>query len=173
MECPDEDTVAQLLQGLLPADELARLEQHLDECPACTELVAELGKAYEHSAEPLRVAPIRKPEPSDLTRVELFAVAIHALITAKLGWLIAAGRLDIVTAVHPMHPSTVALLVCGAWFGPIGGITAAFGAWALGRRRSWANRAAAIHAALVLPSVVLTPLSIYVLVRLRALRAAG
>ena len=41
MEHLDEGTVHAWLDGALPADEAARLESHVAECPACAELVAE------------------------------------------------------------------------------------------------------------------------------------
>lgn len=44
--CPPDDAYSRLLQGLLGPEERSELELHLDRCPNCTELVAELGKIY-------------------------------------------------------------------------------------------------------------------------------
>jgi len=41
--CPDENTIAGLIGGVLKAEELERLESHLDDCARCAALVNELG----------------------------------------------------------------------------------------------------------------------------------
>jgi anti-sigma factor RsiW len=43
--CPDEDTLAALAERRLLASETRRLERHLDECPACRVLVAEVARS--------------------------------------------------------------------------------------------------------------------------------
>lgn len=164
MACPDEDTVAQLLQGLLSGDDLARLERHLDGCAACTELVAELGKAFgPETRRSDRPAPARDAVP--LARVELFAAFIHVLVTGKLAWLTVTG--EALTASH--HPAvTAAAFALGVLSGPIGAAVAATAAWSSSRGARWARRAAIAHAVIALPTVILTPLAIYVLVELRS-----
>ncbi|MBN2195116.1 MAG: zf-HC2 domain-containing protein [Polyangiaceae bacterium] len=44
--CPDVDLYARMLAGRLAAAERVALERHIDACPDCMELVAELGKIY-------------------------------------------------------------------------------------------------------------------------------
>lgn len=51
--CLDDNDVARLLDGALPPAEHTRVEQHLDDCEPCTELVAELARAL----APDRAAP--------------------------------------------------------------------------------------------------------------------
>src|SRR4051812_45411303 len=64
--CPDENTYARLLEGLLPARERALVERHVDGCSGCAEMLAQLGKVYTEegasppaAAAPLPVAPTR------------------------------------------------------------------------------------------------------------------
>jgi len=179
MTCPDEDTYARLLQGLLPDSELAALERHLDECPACAELLAELGKAYSGPtaarhlsagpppastppSQPMRVPPER---PTALTRIEWFAAVIHGLVTIKLGWLWVAGSATLV----PASAETALVFGYALLCGPAGALLALLSAWSLQQGLSWGRRAAVVHAVLALPSVLLTPLGLYVLVRHRNL----
>jgi anti-sigma factor RsiW len=51
MSCPDDDTYARFIQGLLPEAARREVEAHLDGCPLCGELLAELGRAYAEVAE--------------------------------------------------------------------------------------------------------------------------
>lgn len=51
--CLDDNDVARLLDCALPPAEHTRVEQHLDDCASCTELVAELARAL----APDRAAP--------------------------------------------------------------------------------------------------------------------
>jgi anti-sigma factor RsiW len=162
MVCPDEDTIAQLIQGLLSGDERARLEQHLDGCAACTELVAELGKAFGPETKHSALPPPTARDTRSLTRIELFAALVHAVITLKLGWVV----------VSDGNPSTAPALsavvvVAGVLFGPIGAAMATVAAWGSSRSAGWARRAAVVHALLALPSLALTPLAVYVLVHHR------
>ncbi len=42
--CPDENTLAGYLQGLLPPSDVREVERHLDTCPTCREVMSELGR---------------------------------------------------------------------------------------------------------------------------------
>jgi anti-sigma factor RsiW len=180
MTCPDEDTYARLLQGMLPSDELARLEAHLDGCPACAELLAELGKAYANptSAAPgpsvslAPSAPAPAPDTSSLTRIELFAAVVHLALSVKLAWLLMVGLGQSLLA-SPTPVITAGLIAYALLSGPIGAAGALVSAWGLRRELSWGRRAAIAHAVLSLPSLVLTPLGIYVLVRHRSLEGTA
>jgi anti-sigma factor RsiW len=109
MTCPDEDTYAGFLQGLLPPERVAAIEQHIDGCPRCAELSAEFGKLYSAdgpaaNADPPANAPVGvavgvnviRPgqssptptptptgltAPAELTMVEVAMAAIHAAWT--------------------------------------------------------------------------------------------
>ena len=52
--CLDDNDVALLVDGALSAEVRDRVERHLDDCAACTELVAELARAL----APDRAAPV-------------------------------------------------------------------------------------------------------------------
>jgi len=49
MTCPDENALDAFALGDLPADERAQMEAHLDQCPMCSEVVAELTKIFASS----------------------------------------------------------------------------------------------------------------------------
>ena len=44
MNCLDENSVVEFIQGLLSLEEAARIEEHVDGCPACRELLGEVAK---------------------------------------------------------------------------------------------------------------------------------
>ena len=44
MSCLDENSVIEFIQGLLSPEEAARIEEHVDSCPACRELMGEVAK---------------------------------------------------------------------------------------------------------------------------------
>src|SRR5215510_11318795 len=46
MSCPDEDTFARFVEGLLLPADSAALERHLDTCPRCADLAAEFGRSF-------------------------------------------------------------------------------------------------------------------------------
>lgn len=82
MSCPDDNTLAALADGALDADARAALEQHLDRCVACAELLAELGGVLVATPAPpgmlitseLDASPIQAVR-DDGTRVVLIALA--------------------------------------------------------------------------------------------------
>src|SRR5581483_3195933 len=61
MSCPDEDTYASFLQGLLAPERVATIERHIDGCPRCTELSAEFGKLYSGDGAPGPAAAPERP----------------------------------------------------------------------------------------------------------------
>jgi hypothetical protein len=52
--CLDDNEVALLVDGALPATDRTRIEHHLDDCAECTELVSELARSLTHD----RVGPV-------------------------------------------------------------------------------------------------------------------
>src|SRR5687767_14118338 len=78
--CPDEDTYARFLQGILPRECIADIERHIDACARCAELGAQFGKLYggagPEADEPTRAA--RRPA-GTLLLAELMMVARHAV----------------------------------------------------------------------------------------------
>jgi anti-sigma factor RsiW len=143
MPCPDEDTYARFVQGLLPDMHRSTIERHIDGCPRCTELAASFGRIYGAPPEP---APRPRDPAPRLALVEALMAAVH----------LAAA------AVAPF-------VAFRAWMG-VGCALAVAAAIGLGRRRRWGGALARVHALLAIPSVVLTPLAAYQLYELRRAR---
>ena len=174
--CPDEDTYARFLQGILPSERIADIERHIDDCPRCAELGAQFGKLYAAAPSQKDVDQAQEegaPESARggarplrfLFRVELLMLSFHALaaIAVLPGALRAAGA----GAGSTLTVAAAAYAV--AWV-PIGGAIAAVAAGGLWRGRPWGRAIARAHAIVSLPSVVLTPLAALVLRETRARR---
>jgi anti-sigma factor RsiW len=178
--CPDEDTYARFLQGILPAERIADIERHIDVCPRCAELGAQFGKLYA-PPPPAREAEDVAPEAGapEATRggarplrwllgLELLMLSFHAV--AAIALLPAAWR----AAGAGVGPTlTVAAAAYAVAWVPIGGAVAAVAAWALQRGYPWGRAIARAHALVSLPSVVLTPLAALVLRETRARKRRG
>jgi anti-sigma factor RsiW len=174
--CPDEDTYARFLQGILPQEQIAEIERHIDACPRCAELGAEFGKLYGAAAPQGDAGAAAEAARDDggpgptrwLLRLELLMLSFHVL--AALAVLPAALR----AAAAPAGASlTVAAAAYALAWVPIGGAIAAVAAWALWRGRSWGPAIARAHAIVSLPSVVLTPLAGFILYETRAPKRRG
>jgi anti-sigma factor RsiW len=175
--CPDEDTYARFLQGILTQEQIADIERHIDACPRCAELGAEFGKLYgaaaPHGDAQENAGPnaARGGDPGPmrgLLRLELLMLSFHAL--AAVAVLPAALRAAAAPAGSTLTVAAAAYAV--AWV-PIGGVVAAVAAWALWRGRAWGPAIARAHAIVSLPSVVLTPLAGFILRETRAPKRRG
>jgi hypothetical protein len=176
MDCPDDDTYAGFLQGLLPPERAAAIEGHLDVCPRCTELSAQFGRLYARPEEPAWAATAVDPRPDAgerwLAIVEALMACVHAV------WALAVLPLAVQVwstrvgppGAGPAGPFAVAAAAYTAVWAPPGGVLALAAAWGLWRRRGWGRAAARWHALLSLPSVVLTPLAACALFELARLR---
>jgi hypothetical protein len=60
--CPDDDELVRMVEGALAHDSMVALEAHVDSCPKCAKLIAELG----------RMAPRKRP----ITGLEKTALAL-------------------------------------------------------------------------------------------------
>ena len=155
MPCPDEDTFARFVQGLLPAEAASDIERHVDGCARCADLAAEFGSLY---AEP---TPAAADAGRQATWALVAAVALHTAWTVVLRvW---PGALQAL----PDAPVITAYGLYSAVWAPAGGGVAVLAALGLGRRRPWGRGAALCHAVLSLPSIVMTPLAIFVIACLR------
>ena len=156
--CPDEDTYARFLQGILPAEHIADIERHIDTCARCAELGVQFGKLY-GAAGPEADAPAADGRSAGaLLLAELAMVAIH--VVAAITVLPAALRLGATRAASAL---TVAAAAYAAVWVPLGGVLAALAALALWRGRPWGGALARAHAIASVPSIVLTPLAAFVL----------
>jgi hypothetical protein len=176
--CPDDNLFGRLLEGRLTEAQRAPLERHVDECAACTELLAELGKVYAQKAGGTRrpsLAPrvASAPRGRNLWSVELVLGLVQLALAGRLGatWLAARETGD--TIALPLGTLPGWILAYGIVWGAVGGVLALSATWGLRRGRGWALRVARLHAWITLPSVILTPLAGYVLAESGSGRAPG
>ena len=157
MACPDEDTFARFVEGVLPPREAAAIERHVDGCPRCADLGAAFGRLYAPSST---AAPA--VDEDGVVRVALgLSAGLHiawaVLIAHAPAALAALARAGFAAAYHGY--ATI--------WGPVGAGWAILAALALRRRWRGGRGAALAQAALALPSIVLTPLAVFVLFTLR------
>src|SRR5579863_9655923 len=51
MECPDDNTLAELMQGLLSGERRRELEEHVDACASCTSLLVGVGRTFDRTED--------------------------------------------------------------------------------------------------------------------------
>ncbi len=77
MACPDENTLVAFASGSLSMADASLVDEHLDTCPTCFALVAELARTAPEDAEPTRLVPIQaEPEPADPSGTQTVVVAL-------------------------------------------------------------------------------------------------
>jgi anti-sigma factor RsiW len=152
MTCPDEDTFARFVEGLLPPDAAAQIESHVDDCPRCADLAAAFGKSYAEESAP--------PAASD-GRMAPLALAVAAVL--HVAWAIVVRRTA--GALEQVVPAALAgaYLRYAAIWAPAGGVVALVAAFCLLRRFGPGRLLGFGYALLSLPSIVLTPLALLVL----------
>lgn len=154
--CPDEDTFARFVQGILRPEAMADIERHVDGCARCSDLAAEFGRLYAETAP--EAPPIER-------RFAPLALALAALIHVAWALLLSPAA----AALKDLVPPAVAAVYLwyASFWAPVGCGVAVAAAFGLVGRQRWGRVLAIIHAALSLPSVVLTPLAAFVLDSLR------
>ena len=158
--CPDEDTFARFVQGILRPEAMADIERHVDGCARCSDLAAEFGRLYAET--------VQEPPPIE-TRFAPLALALAALI--HVGWaLLLSGAAALLKGLLPSWLAAAYLRYASFW-APVGCGVALAAAFGLVGRQRWGRLLAIAHAVLSLPSVVLTPLALFVLDSLRRDRA--
>ncbi|HET6584238.1 MAG TPA: protein kinase, partial [Nannocystaceae bacterium] len=65
MACPDENTLVAFASGSLSMADASLVDEHLDVCPTCFALVAELARTAPEESEPTRLVPIRTESEGD------------------------------------------------------------------------------------------------------------
>jgi len=150
--CPDEDTFARFVQGILRPEAMADIERHVDGCARCSDLAAEFGRLYA-TAPPEPAAIERRFAPLGLALAAIIHVAWAVVLSRAGGG--PRGLLPVwVAAVYLPYATFWAPVGCGV------ALAAAFG---LAGRQRWGRLLAVVHAVLSLPSVVLTPLALFIL----------
>jgi hypothetical protein len=160
--CPDEDTFARFVQGILRPEAMADIERHVDGCARCADLAAEFGRLYAETPTDVlafehRFARERRFAP--------LALALAALV--HVAWLLLLPRAAL--ALHGLIPDGLAAgyLRYAAFWAPVGCGVALIAAFGLTGRQRWGRPIAFLHAVLSLASIVLTPLALFVLDSLR------
>jgi anti-sigma factor RsiW len=183
--CPDDDRLSLFLEGRLPGAERAQLELHLDRCGTCTQLVAELGKIYGQAGDSVappgtalghgapRGAPASKPGaraqlPPGLLTLHLAVGLAESLVALKLLRLLGAigpiAERNLDSAWLGTHWRSVSgLLLAWALLLGLGGTLSLLTGAGLALGRAWALGAARLHAWVVLPTVLFTPLGAFLL----------
>jgi len=152
MPCPDEDTFALFVEGLLPPESAAEIERHVDGCARCADLAAAFGRSFSQAPAPPAAPP---------SRLAPLALAVAAVLHAA--WAVTIR--DAGESLERIVPGPVA----GAYLGyatiwaPLGGVIALAAAFCLVRRARPGRLLALGYALLSLPSIVLTPLALLLL----------
>jgi len=152
MPCPDEDTFARFVEGLLPTEAAAEIERHVDGCARCADLTAEFGRSF---AEPRAGADGAGRHLAPLALA--IAAVIHVVWAIVVGH--AAGALQ---AIAPAALAGAYLRYVGVW-APAGGVVALAAGFCLLRGLRAGRPLAVGYALLSLPSIILTPLALFVL----------
>jgi len=154
MPCPDEDTFARFVEGVLQPDAAAELERHVDGCAACADLAAAFGRSY---ADP--VADAAKTEVDD----HLAPLALAFATVLHIAWaILIRGAAGVLSQYVPPSLATGYLSYATIW-APAGGVVALVAALFLLRRLRAGRFLAFWYALLSLPSIVLTPLALLML----------
>lgn len=180
MSCPDDETIAGFMDGQLAASVARRIELHVDQCESCTQLLAELGRAYGPSASRAAslTAALREDEPPRHARPPRSDRALLALVHWTL-WSIHAVTLGAVATLLALLPpgddsifvavaqrvtslGAVYLAYLVVW-SAIGLVCAPVCARGVSRNADWARRAVQWFAYASLPSVVGTGHGLYAL----------
>ncbi len=82
MICPDENALDAFALGDMPADERAQMETHLDLCPMCSEVIAELTKLFASSF----AEGVAEAEPHDLAQSSAALESTEAGAAKSNGW---------------------------------------------------------------------------------------
>ena len=189
MTCPDEDTFARMQAGLLESNELANFHRHLDQCPACLELAGVLvgvygdtpGRIVEGIAE-RNVTKSSDPQsadgalshlapPSRRSKAAFCAMTLaHAyfglsIVPVFLRTTQASGPSRLLAGVFGVFSPVVTDYI--VMWGFVGFAWACVGCWALLTNRRWAVVVGRGYAVLSLPTIILGPLSLCLLVALQ------
>ncbi len=175
--CPTESVFAELAAGDLKFDARRALEEHLDQCDVCTELVGILGALPSALNRQHRTvlgdgdATGQQHVPWWLTdRATIaFTLLVAQLFWSAMLWYPATkwlASVDYTAADWRLWGFAAYAAVVGI-LGPLIAVAAVLAVW---RRRSWAVHLIAVQAAVTIPSLVLTPLAIVTVLHLRRQR---
>jgi hypothetical protein len=135
---------------------MADIERHVDGCARCSDLAAEFGRLYAET--------VQEPPPIE-RRFAPLALALAALI--HVGWTLLLS--SVAAVVRDVLPAWLAgaYLKYATFWAPVGCGVALGAAFGLVGGQRWGRLLAIVHGVLSLPSIVLTPLALFVLDSLR------
>lgn len=172
--CPPESDFAELAAGTLSDSARRALEEHLDSCQACTELVGVLG-ALPLVLEP-QVTLASSGGTSTCQRAVPWWLTDHAAVASTMlatqcFWS-AVLWVPAIQWLRVADPSTRpvvlwAFAVYASCVGLLGPLLAVAALVAARRRSQWVQLFILVHAMVAVPSVVMAPLAIVALARVR------
>src|SRR5580693_1667081 len=91
--CPSDAALVELVEGSLDEPAVSAIEEHLDRCPTCRRVVAELGRSSASAATPWTA---RSSPPPPVVAFGRGAAVSRYLVLDKLG----AGGMGVVFAAY-------------------------------------------------------------------------
>jgi predicted Ser/Thr protein kinase len=149
MECPDDNTLAELMQGVLSVERRKQVEQHIDGCESCSSLLVGVGRTFERGVDlPLQGKLGRYELVSEIGRGAMGSVysARDPLLAREVALKILhknAGNLDEARALARLaHPNVVAVYDVGeedgrVWIAMERASGETLGAWLRAAPRTW------------------------------------
>jgi len=149
MECPDDNTLAELMQGVLSVERKKKVEQHIDGCSSCSSLLVGVGRTFERGVDlPLQGKLGRYELVSEIGRGAMGSVysARDPLLAREVALKILhknAGNLDEARALARLaHPNVVAVYDVGeedgrVWIAMERAAGETLGVWLRSSARTW------------------------------------
>jgi hypothetical protein len=199
MSCPNEETFARMQAGLLSHIESENLHRHLDNCPACLELAGVLGciansasgsdgsdadsekrvrSATEskmgHSSRGVTNGPLGDRSRDCVLAQGVLALAhgYFTLAVVPLFWRVFMAGSEPASVLTQLGSLGRIFGTYVVVWGLSGLLWALVGCVGLLTKRRWAHAAVVGYAVLSMPSIVLVPLAICVLVAIKRRTAA-
>jgi serine/threonine protein kinase len=149
MECPDDNTLAELMQGVLSVERRKQVEQHIDGCESCSSLLVGVGRTFDRGVDlPLQGKLGRYELVAEIGRGAMGSVysARDPLLAREVALKILhknAGNLDEARALARLtHPNVVTVHDVGeddgrVWIAMERATGETLGAWVNSAPRTW------------------------------------
>ena len=149
MECPDDNTLAELMQGVLSVERRRQVELHIDGCASCSSLLVGVGRTFDRGVDlPLQGKLGRYELVAEIGRGAMGSVysAHDPLLAREVALKILhknAGNLDEARALARLaHPNVVSVYDVGeedgrVWIAMERASGETLGAWLRSAPRTW------------------------------------